>query len=112
MSLLLTACASVPPREDPWRRTSGMHKVRKREQLAVVRELWIARDEIASKQDVAPGKLLSVKITPTPEATAEPVAEAPVAEAAAETPAEEAPVAEAVAEAPAAEEAPATESAE
>jgi ribonuclease D len=49
----------APPREDPWRRTSGMHKVRKREQLAVVRELWIARDEIASKQDVAPGKLLS-----------------------------------------------------
>lgn len=49
----------APPREDPWRRTSGMHKVRKREQLAVVRELWIARDEIASKADVAPGRLLS-----------------------------------------------------
>ena len=48
-----------PPREDPWRRTSGMHKVRKREQLAVVRELWLARDEIASKQDIAPGRLLS-----------------------------------------------------
>ena len=51
---------------------------------------------------------LEKKNAPTPE----PVAEAPVAEAAAETPAEEAPVAEAVAEAPAAEEAPATESAE
>ena len=49
----------APPREDPWRRTSGMHKVRKREQLAVVRELWIARDAIASKADVAPGRLLS-----------------------------------------------------
>ena len=49
----------APPREDPWRRTSGMHKVRKREQLAVVRELWIARDAIASEQDIAPGKLLS-----------------------------------------------------
>ena len=48
-----------PPREDPWRRTSGMHKIRKREQLAVVRELWIARDEIAAKEDVAPGRLLS-----------------------------------------------------
>ena len=48
-----------PPREDPWRRTSGMHKVRKREQLAVVRELWLSRDAIASKQDIAPGRLLS-----------------------------------------------------
>ncbi len=49
----------APPREDPWRRTSGMHKVRKREQLAVVRELWQARDAIAAKNDVAPGRLLS-----------------------------------------------------
>lgn len=49
----------APPREDPWRRTSGMHKIRKREQLAVVRELWIARDAIAAKSDVAPGRLLS-----------------------------------------------------
>jgi ribonuclease D len=36
-----------------------MHKVRKREQLAVVRELWIARDKIAASLDVAPGRLLS-----------------------------------------------------
>jgi ribonuclease D len=49
----------APAREDPWRRTSGMHKVRKREQLAVVRELWLARDAIAAKIDVAPGRLLS-----------------------------------------------------
>jgi ribonuclease D len=48
-----------PPREDPWRRTSGMHKVRKREQLAVVRELWQARDAIAERSDIAPGRLLS-----------------------------------------------------
>jgi ribonuclease D len=47
------------PKEDPWRRTSGMHKVRKREQLAVVRELWLARDKIAATLDVAPGRLLS-----------------------------------------------------
>ncbi|MFM8922364.1 MAG: HRDC domain-containing protein, partial [Candidatus Nanopelagicaceae bacterium] len=45
--------------EDPWRRTSGMHKVRKREQLAIVKELWLARDEIAAANDVAPGRLLS-----------------------------------------------------
>ena len=55
----ILAAPLAPPREDPWRRTSGMHKVRKREQLAVVRELWLARDKIASIADVAPGRLLS-----------------------------------------------------
>ena len=48
-----------PPRIDPWRRTSGMHKIKRRDQLAVIRELWIARDEIAKKQDIAGGKLLN-----------------------------------------------------
>jgi ribonuclease D len=48
-----------PPRKDPWRRTSGMHKVRRRRQMAVVRELWTARDKIAQKRDVSPGKVLT-----------------------------------------------------
>ncbi|MEU9981648.1 ribonuclease D [Streptomyces sp. NPDC050856] len=48
-----------PPRKDPWRRTSGMHKVRRRRQMAVVRELWTARDRIAQRRDVSPGKVLS-----------------------------------------------------
>jgi len=47
------------PRVDPWRRTSGMHKIKRRDQLAVIKSLWIARDEIASKQDIAAGKLLN-----------------------------------------------------
>ncbi|WP_424211266.1 HRDC domain-containing protein [Streptomyces sp. BI20] len=47
-----------PPRKDPWRRTSGMHKVRRRRQMAVVRELWEARDRIAQRRDVSPGKVL------------------------------------------------------
>jgi ribonuclease D len=47
------------PRVDPWRRTSGMHKIKRRDQLAIIRELWIARDEIASVQDIASGKLLN-----------------------------------------------------
>ena len=55
----ILAAPPAAPREDPWRRTSGMHKIRKREHLAVVRELWLARDAIASKADVAPGRLLS-----------------------------------------------------
>ncbi|MFD8273498.1 HRDC domain-containing protein [Streptomyces flaveolus] len=55
------AIASAPPpepRKEPWRRTSGMHKVRRRRQLAVVRELWQTRDRIAQRRDVSPGKVL------------------------------------------------------
>ncbi|MFF6888365.1 HRDC domain-containing protein [Streptomyces sp. NPDC012421] len=48
----------APPRKDPWRRTSGMHKVRRRRQMAVVRELWTARDRVAQRRDVSPGKVL------------------------------------------------------
>lgn len=49
----------APPRVDPWRRTSGMHKIKRRDQLAIIRSLWIARDGIASHQDIAAGKLLN-----------------------------------------------------
>ena len=47
------------PRVDPWRRTSGMHKIKRRDQLAVIKSLWIARDVIAAKNDIAAGKLLN-----------------------------------------------------
>jgi ribonuclease D len=47
-----------PPRTDPWRRTSGIHTLRNRRQLAVVRSLWLARDEYAAQRDIAPGRLL------------------------------------------------------
>ena len=46
------------PRVDPWRRTSGMHKVRKPRQLAVVRGLWERRDVIARRRDTSPGRVL------------------------------------------------------
>jgi ribonuclease D len=49
----------APPRVDPWRRTSGMHKIKRRDQLAIIKSLWIARDQIASQQDIAAGKLLN-----------------------------------------------------
>ncbi|MBT2675970.1 ribonuclease D [Streptomyces sp. ISL-14] len=55
----IAAAPPAEPRKDPWRRTSGMHKVRRRRQLAVVRELWQTRDRIAQKRDVSPGKVLS-----------------------------------------------------
>jgi ribonuclease D len=54
----LVAAPPPAPRTDPWRRTSGMHKIRTRRQLAVVRGLWNARDALAREQDVSPGRLL------------------------------------------------------
>ncbi|MFJ9372590.1 HRDC domain-containing protein [Streptomyces sp. NPDC101455] len=55
----IAAAPPAEPRKDPWRRTSGMHKVRRRRQLGVVRELWQTRDRIAQRRDVSPGKVLS-----------------------------------------------------
>ncbi len=46
------------PRQDPWRRTSGIHKAKGRRALAAVRELWTTRDEIARQRDTTPGRLV------------------------------------------------------
>ena len=46
------------PRAEPWRRTSGVHRVRKPRALAVVRSLWGARDRLAAERDIAPGRVL------------------------------------------------------
>lgn len=51
--------AGLPaPRVDPWRKTSGLHQIRDRRQLAAVRELWHERDQLARKRDVAPSRLI------------------------------------------------------
>ncbi len=47
-----------PPREDPWRRLSGLHQVRGARNLAVARSLWQARESYAQQQDVSPGRLV------------------------------------------------------
>lgn len=47
-----------PPRVDPWRRLSGIHAVRGGRGLAIARELWESRDELARERDVAPGRLI------------------------------------------------------
>ena len=49
----------LKPRPEPWRRTSGMHQIRSRFELAIIRSLWQARDEIAKNIDLAPGRLLN-----------------------------------------------------
>jgi ribonuclease D len=46
------------PRPDPWRRTSGIHRVHTRRGLAIVRELWQERDRIARRRDLSPGRVL------------------------------------------------------
>ena len=46
------------PRQDPWRRTSGLHRARGRRALAAVRALWQTRDAIASQRDVTPGRII------------------------------------------------------
>ena len=52
------AAGPPPPRADPWRRTSGIHRVRNRRGLAVVRELWQERDRIARQRDLSPTRVL------------------------------------------------------
>ena len=47
-----------PPRVDPWRRTSGMHRIHDRRALAVIRELWTERDTTSRRRDIAPHRVL------------------------------------------------------
>ncbi|MFZ4895842.1 HRDC domain-containing protein [Plantibacter sp. Mn2098] len=46
------------PRAEPWRRLSGVHAIRGLRNLAVARELWLARDALARERDTAPGRLI------------------------------------------------------
>ena len=54
----LTRFTGPPVRLEPWRRTSGLHKVRNRRGAAIVRELWQTRDAIAIDSDIAPGRIM------------------------------------------------------
>ena len=46
-------------RNDPWRKTSGMHEVRGGQDSAIVRQIWLKRDEIAQQRDIAAGRVLN-----------------------------------------------------
>jgi ribonuclease D len=52
------AAPPASPRLEPWRRTSGIHKIRRPRQLAVVRALWERRDLLADRRDMPPGRVL------------------------------------------------------
>jgi len=48
----------TPVRGEPWRRLSSIHSLRQPRNLAVARELWMARDAYARETDTAPGRLV------------------------------------------------------
>ncbi len=54
----VAAAPPAPPRAEPWRRTSGIHRIRGRRALAAVRALWESRDALARQRDIAPGRVL------------------------------------------------------
>ncbi len=49
----------VTPRPNHWRNLKGIGKLRRPEELAVARELWREREEIARETDTAPGRVLT-----------------------------------------------------
>jgi ribonuclease D len=51
--------APVPaPTAERWRRVSGIHRIRNRRQLAIIREVWLTRDRLASAGDISPTRLI------------------------------------------------------
>ncbi|TDC71077.1 ribonuclease D [Micromonospora sp. KC606] len=57
-ALVRTGARPPRARAEPWRRTSGIHRVRGARAQARVRSLWYARDQIAARRDAAPGRVL------------------------------------------------------
>ena len=44
--------------DEAWRRTSGIHRLRKPRDLAAIRAMWTVRDDIARQRDIAVGRIL------------------------------------------------------
>ena len=47
------------PKVDPWRSTTDIHTVRTKRGMAVVREVWMARDRIAQELNLAPHRVVN-----------------------------------------------------
>ncbi len=47
-----------PEKPDKWRGITGLHEVKDQKGLAIARSLWQARETLAIKLDVAPGRLI------------------------------------------------------
>lgn len=55
---LRTLRPAQTPKAERWRRTNGLSRLKSPQKLAVLRELWSARESLAEKKDIAPGRLL------------------------------------------------------
>jgi ribonuclease D len=54
----LLSFAPKPTKVDKWRGTSGLNTIRDDRGYAVVRSLWLAREELGKRLDVSPGRLV------------------------------------------------------
>jgi ribonuclease D len=54
----VAAMAPKEPKVDKWRGMSGLHQVKDTRLLAIARDLWLAREALAEKLDVSPGRLI------------------------------------------------------
>lgn len=52
------AAQPKPSKIDKWRGMTGLHDVKDTRKLAIARELWLAREGLAVKLDVSPGRLI------------------------------------------------------
>ncbi|CAB4638396.1 unannotated protein [freshwater metagenome] len=52
------AAQPKPAKVDKWRGMTGLHEVKDSKKLAIARELWTAREALAVKLDVSPGRLI------------------------------------------------------
>jgi ribonuclease D len=58
-AILVNSGAIPTAKRDPWRKAAGIHKVRDRLSLAIIRDLWVARDLYARSVDTAPGRIFN-----------------------------------------------------
>jgi len=54
----VAAMKTKEPKIDRWRGMTGMHEIKDARSLAIARELWHARESLAEKLDVSPGRLI------------------------------------------------------
>lgn len=54
----IVAAAPKPAKLDRWRSLTGFHELRDTRALAIAKSLWQAREELAMKLDVSPGRLI------------------------------------------------------
>ncbi|MEW6937084.1 HRDC domain-containing protein [Trueperella pyogenes] len=52
----------APPRQQPWRRPARRAGIKDQRSLAMMRELWNARDDLARRRDIAPHRILPNQI--------------------------------------------------